>query len=94
LVIFWRAAGGPNGRDGLQVWESNKDNGLEQTRADLMATPTVSVVPPLQQLDTKHQTAMKSLISTVIRSFYDPKHLIMVDILMRHHMCGAWRILF
>jgi hypothetical protein len=54
-----------------------------------MATTTLSAVPPLMQLDPKHQTAMKALVSTVIRSFYESRHYILVELLLKHHMCGC-----
>lgn len=54
-----------------------------------MATTTLSAVPPLMQLDPKHQAAMKALVSTVIRSFYESQHYILVELLLKHHMCGC-----
>ena len=53
-----------------------------------MATSSLSVVPPLLQLEPKHQAAMRSLISTVVRSFYEPKFFILMELLAKHHMCG------
>ncbi|KAG8821601.1 hypothetical protein FRC17_009782, partial [Serendipita sp. 399] len=51
-----------------------------------MTTPVASTLPPLTQLDIKHQNAMKHLINTVILTFYEPAHYILVDILMKHHI--------
>ncbi|CAG8753188.1 1493_t:CDS:2 [Acaulospora colombiana] len=49
-----------------------------------MTTPAPPVVPPLLQLDPQQQKSMKNLILTVVQAFYEPKHIILMDMLLRH----------
>ena len=65
-------------------------NSITLTLEQAMATPTLSAVPPLLQLDLKHQAAMRALISTVVRSFYEPKYFILMELLAKHHMYGEF----